>query len=258
MNWGDPQPDENLVQVLERAAQEVEVIEIVARAENNPGGAWRAEFLLEVDTTAFEQYFNSPDEYRGHFYKDPEQGRIYQSNMLWKVVRKLNIDQMYFDLSKYWDMVVSEELHWDPKQFANADVFLEHNRYRLRETIFKGKTFPVEYKPEFEQRAWAGTRYSPNDRWLTTGKDDQYWEPQFQGMRSDLVAQGLHDQYADNLQAWCDSKSRKDDPMLKMATSFWSWKGDKALIDVKGEWSDGYVPRNKVLRSLQLKWFGVS
>lgn len=232
--WGEATTDPNLINRVADLAKKVSKIQI----EVIDSKRWRPTFTLSGCTAAdYQEFFNSPNGYRGHYYVSVQRGEQYNQSVLNSIV---------------------QEIDWGNVQFMVPGICEFHiTEAKVQDLIRNGKVWTVEKPTIWRSRIWDNTcAFQPNNRWMSSPTSQQY-DQKVEGMRDDVPA-NLIQEYLGNSPDSPINKWLGYAPLGSESISTGSWFWENSDIDIKGAWNDGWKPARKKLRSQSIRWFGFS
>lgn len=261
--WGNPRPSRALAdRIVAAAARTLRDFKAPASWDSpHPEPIYRPTFKFRISRDDYEEFFNSPNELRGHYYTSAELGDQYTASLMQRL---------------------AGEIDWAPLLSELADIFTSPLT-ALKQSLERGKIWTAEDSAIIvEEPAWNvgqatdrdGHRIiiPPNHRWrIARPRNDGNWQAFWHetGMwRNDLP---------DDVRATAITELSNRFRLggryaaIQGANYFYTRTVPRLPrddvenlpnIDVKGGWtkadgSDGeFTPPKKFFRGHQIKWFG--
>lgn len=268
--WGTPEPSTTLRQQIVAAAGTMKRPMIEDGWDNSKKPpdehVFRVGFRFELDHDAFETFFNSPNELRGHYYADSEQGDSYTRDLLQGIADTI-------DWEKSLAALGNDEIFGRP--FSHVRGSTNGRIVELvKASVVAGKIWFNEKASVSSRADWhednnqqVAIKFAPNTRWIADqASASANWRAFLADTRAD---QGV---IADDAFRVLDIKFNDlgldhatTGSKYRYCTSAASLAGDdpnRLNMDIKGDWVKpdgslaGFTPKGKHFRGYQIKWFG--
>ncbi|MEM1085144.1 MAG: hypothetical protein AAGI48_13610 [Verrucomicrobiota bacterium] len=249
LTWGRPRPTPNLEAAIIAACKNVG--SVVLQPCKDDDRFMRPCIELEVERAVFQEFFNSPNGMRGHYYTSASRGDVYTKSVLKSVAGALDWSEINIDYSSI------------------EGLEMENLVGRIQTALEGGKIWPREINGWEKHHPWPEasrknrkrkiTIFPENGRWSNSKKKrkenfDRFIEETGLGERAEekTALANLVKRYVDT------------DTFPKYGASYFDWdiSVNGTNIDIKGAWIriDGeegnFTAGDKLFRGSQIKWFG--
>ncbi|MEM1085145.1 MAG: hypothetical protein AAGI48_13615 [Verrucomicrobiota bacterium] len=248
--WGNPVPSDGIRDALLDAASHVRTVYIDPNID--PGGYIRPTFRLKVSRAVFQEFFNSYNEMRGHYYLSAQAGDHYTEAFLRGMLAKMDWEKI--TLAPY------------PKSGLKLNELHHKLIEEYKKSILLGKIWSVESGEHWKKENWLPdfrdgfVTLPPNGRWSDDKRKKQANLESFKDETGLGTRPG-----EENVLGKMEARYMADKMYSAYGAKYFDWVGeDMENIDVKGVFmnpddsEEYFMHEDKRYRGSQIKWFGFS